>query len=240
MATGLKVAGPVAPTATTNRTAPEPEDGAEPVPGRPGAAAPVPRRRGRLGRRAWTVVLAVLAVAGLGGTVGFGLAWAGLRAQQQGETEARAAARTFLVDLTNFDAKTVDADFGAVSAMATGPFAAQATRFFNSSIRQQLQQALASSRGQLRALLVQSYGGAQATVYGVVDQLYVNARLHTPRTDVLRIVLTMSEVQGRWKVADVTVLQGPSPGATPGTTPGATSGTTGAPGAPGTTPAAKS
>jgi Mce-associated membrane protein len=155
-------------------------------------------------------VLVLLAVLGIAGTVGFGLAWTGLHDQQLGETQARAAARSFLVDLTNFDAKTVDADFSAVSAMATGPFASQAEKFFNSAIRQELEQALASSRGQIRALFVQTYGGGQATVYGVVDQLYANDKIGAPRTDVLRVVLTMARVQGNWKVADVTVLQGPS------------------------------
>ena len=53
----------------------------------------------------------------------------------------------------------------AVSSMATGPFAAQAQKFFNSSIRQDLQKALASSRGQIRALDVQSdAGGSVAAV----------------------------------------------------------------------------
>lgn len=163
-------------------------------------------------RRAGVAVLAVLAVLGLAGTVGFGVAWKGLQAKQAGEAQARAAARSFLVDLTNFNAKTVDADFSAVSSMATGPFAAQAQKFFNSAIRQELQKALASSRGQVRALYVQSYGGGNAAVYAVVDQLYVNDKLTSPQTDVLRIVVDLSQVSGRWKVADVTVLQGPSLG----------------------------
>jgi hypothetical protein len=162
------------------------------------------RRRRRVG------ALAVVAVLGVAGTVGFGMAWAGLHAQQSGEAQASRAARSFLVDLTNFDAKTVDADFSAVTSMATGPFASQAQRFFNSTIRQDLERALASSRGQVRALYVQSYGSGEATVYGVVDQLYVNAKLSSPQTDVLRVVVNLTQVRGTWKVADVTVLQGPS------------------------------
>jgi len=180
-------------------------------PDEPGAASPVARRRPRRPRRRWSVgLLACLAVLGIAGTVGFGLAWAGLHSRADGEVQAKTAARSFLVDLTNFDAKSVDADFQAITSMATGQFANQAQRFFNSSIRQQLQKALASSRGQVRALYVQSYASGQATVYGVVDQLYANDKLSSPQTDVLRIVLSMTEVSGRWRVADVTVLQGPS------------------------------
>lgn len=161
-------------------------------------------------RRRLTILLACLAVLGIAGTVGFGLAWANLHAQASGEAQATTTARSFLVDLTNFDAKTVDADFQAITSMATGTFSTQAQRFFNSSIRQELEKALASSRGQVRALYVQSYGTGQATVYAVVDQLYANDKVTSPQTDVLRIVLTMAEVSGRWKVGDVTVLQGPS------------------------------
>ena len=124
--------------------------------------------------------------------------------------QARQAASTFLTDLTNFDAKSVDADFARLTAMSTGPFAKQANQFFNSSIRQQLENALASSRGQVRSLYVQSVGGGQATVYAVIDQLYVNRTLSAPQSDVLRVVVQLTDASGSWKVSDVTVLEGPS------------------------------
>ena len=158
------------------------------------------------------MALAVVAVLGVAGTIGFGLAWAGLNARQTAQAKARAAARSFLVDLTNFDSKTVDADFNAITTMATGTFASQAQKFFNSSIRQDLEKALASSRGEIRDIFVQSYSANQATVYAVVDQLYVNDKISSPQTDTLRIVVTMDQVSGKWKVGDVTVLQGPSLG----------------------------
>lgn len=206
MAQGVKVVGAHGAQAEGTEPSADTAVGGGPAPPAQPSGAARPRRG-----RGWATVLAVVAVLGIAGTVGFGLAWAGLKNQQSGEAQARSAAKSFLVDLTNFDAKTVDADFGAVTSMATGPFASQAQKFFNSSIRQELQKALASSRGQVRALYVQDYGAGQATVYGVVDQLYVNDKITAPRTDVLRIVLTMADVRGRWKVADVTVLQGPSP-----------------------------
>lgn len=184
------------------------------------AARRVRARRPRA--RRWVTGLAILAILGLAGTIWFGVAWAGLQARQTGESQARASARSFLVDLTNFNAKTVDADFGAITSMSTGTFATQAKKFFNSSIRQDLEKALASSRGQVRSLYVQSYGGGQATVYAVLDQLYVNNKITSPQTDVLRVVVTMHQVGGRWKVADVTVLQGPSLGSSTATATSAT------------------
>ena len=156
------------------------------------------------------LALAVVAALGIAGTVTFEQKWSGLNGRQQAAAQARQSASTFLVALTNFDAKSVDHDFARITAMATGPFARQASQFFNSSIRQQLENVLASSRGQVRSLYVQSVGGGQATVYAVVDQLYVNRTLSAPQSDVLRVVVQLTENGGAWKIADVTVLEGPS------------------------------
>ena len=74
--------------------------------------------------------------------------------------------------------------------MATGAFATQAKQFFNSSIRKALEKALAESRGQIRALAVQSenQGAGTASVYAVVDQTYVNNKITSPQADVVRLV----------------------------------------------------
>lgn len=239
MASGVKVVGTAAdagdeaePTPAVAGLDPAAEQGGEPASAGEVRTEETPTartaRRGRARTRAaagsrsrlWVVGVGILAVLGIAGTIGFGVAWAGLHAQQSGEAQATASARSFIVDLTNFDAKTVDADFGAITSMSTGTFSTQAQKFFNSSIRQELEKALASSRGQVRSLYVQSYGGGQATVYAVVDQLYVNDKITSPQTDVLRMVVTMRTVGGHWKVADVTVLQGPSLSTGSSTSPG--------------------
>ncbi len=167
----------------------------------PGRAA-----QGRAGRLA----LAVIAVAGIAGTIVFERAWSNLNAQQAMAAQARSVATTFLSDLTNFNAKTVDSDFARLTRMATGSFATQANRFFNSSIRQQLETALASSRGQIRDMYVQQVAGNQAQVYAVIDQLYVNRTLSAPQSDVLRVVVELVDKAPTWKISDVTVLEGPS------------------------------
>lgn len=173
--------------------------------------------------RAGMVVLAVIAVLGIAGTVVFWRGWSNLNGENATATGAKQAASTFLTDLTNFDAKTVDADFGRLQAMATGQFSKQAGQFFNSSIRQQLENALASSRGQVRNIYVQGVSGSTATVYAVVDQLFVNRSLAAPQSDVLRVVVAMTEASGAWKVSDVTVLEGPNP-ASPSTSSSSSSG----------------
>lgn len=215
MTTGVKVVG--APAAADERddvrtepngSQPDEPEASPAVPGRPGAG-PAPEVRSLRRRLA---VVAVVAVLGLIGTVGFGVAWASSSSSSGSQAQVTASARAFLVALTNFTAKTVDADFGRLQAMATGPFATQAQKFFNSSIRQQLETALAQSNGQIRDLYVQSIKGNQATVYAVVDQLYVNNKVSAPQSDVLRLVVNLTDTSSGWKIADVSVLEGPAPG----------------------------
>jgi hypothetical protein len=178
--------------------------------------------RRRSGRRWGRAVPWGLAVAGLVGTLVFGHAWAHQNSVAGQQAQVRNVSADFLLALTNFDAKDVDADFSRIQGYATGDFAKQSNQFFGSTIRTQLEAALASSRGQLRSQYVQSLGNGQASVYSVVDQTYVNNKMQSPAADELQIVTDLTQVGGAWKVGDVTVLDNAS-GAT-----GTSSGTSGA------------
>ena len=151
----------------------------------------------------------VVAVVGLIGTLVFGLLWAGEGGSAGADPAMTSAARVFMTDLTNFNAKSIDADFNAITSMATGTFSGQASKFFNSSIRSELQDALAESRGQIRDLYVQSESAHQGSVYVVDDQVYANNKITTPQSDVLRVVVNLAKVGTVWKISDVTVLEGP-------------------------------
>ena len=165
-------------------------------------------------RRAFKVA-SLLAVVGLLGTLIFGILYA-TKSSSAGPTQDPAvlsASRAFLTDFFNFNAKTVDADFNAVTGMATGAFSNQAKQFFNTSIRKALEQALAESRGQVRYLAVQTENQAAGTasVYAVVDQTYVNNKISSPQADVVRLVADLQQVGGVWKISNVTVLEGATP-----------------------------
>ncbi len=185
--------------------------------GDPPKGAPLTRTGGRgedpFGQpdRRRFIAVSVVAAAGLVGTLVFGLLWAGSSGSGTQNAAVIGAATTFLDDLTNFNAKTIDADFAAITSMATGTFSGQANKFFNSAIRVDLEKALAESRGQVRAIYVQSDNGNQASVYAVVDQVYANNKIATPQTDVLRVLVNLQTVGGSWKISDVTVLEGATP-----------------------------
>ncbi len=207
--------------------APTPDDGAA-VPKEPKPKRKAPRGgtdRSVPSRRAFRLV-SLLAVIGVIGTLVFGVLYT-TKSSNGGSAQDPAvltASRAFLTDFFNFNAKTVDSDFNAVDGMATGAFATQAQQFFNASIRKALEQALAESRGQIRYVVVQSenQSAGTASVYAVVDQTYVNNKITSPQADVVRLVADLKQVNGVWKISDVTVLEGATPAST-----GAASGSAG-------------
>jgi hypothetical protein len=195
----------------TEDDAPETSDSTPP--------APPPGRRGGDGApgpspRAFRIV-SVLAAAGLLLALLFGILYAtgGGGDDHVQDPAVLAASRTFLTNFFNFDAKTLDANFNTVEGMATGSFSGQAQQFFNSNIRKALESALAESRGQIRNLEVQADNPAAGTasVYAVVDQTYVNNKISTPQSDVVRLVADLKQVNGTWKISNVTVLEGATP-----------------------------
>ena len=188
-----------------------------------GPAAAESARRGRMrrrgggdrtvpSRRAFRLV-SLIAALGVAGTLVFGVLYTTKSNGSVQDPAVVSASRAFLTDFFNFNAKTVDADFNAVSDMATGAFATQAQQFFNASIRKALEQALAESRGQIRYVAVQSENQAAGTasVYAVVDQTYVNNKISSPQADVVRLIADLTRVGGVWKISDVTVLEGATP-----------------------------
>ena len=79
--------------------------------------------------------------------------------------------------------------------MATGAFATQAKQFFNSSIRQALEKALAESpRPDPRPLRPERDRPTRPSLYAVVDQTYVNNKITTPQADVVRMVVDLAKV----------------------------------------------
>lgn len=222
--TGIDAAG--TEPAATEPTGTEPA-GAEPTATEPTGTEPSGAGR-EAGGRSGILLAAVggVALAGIGGTIAFGIMWAHDRSQASDQAAARAVASSFLHDLTTFTPKTLNSDFAAMQAMATGQFANQARQYFSSNIRGQLANAQATTQGTVQHLYVQSYSGSAASYYGDVTQTFRNNLSPAVHSDELRVVVTLSKVGGQWKVSQVTTIDsgGSSGAATPGT-----GGSTGAP-----------
>lgn len=158
----------------------------------------------------------VIAVLGVLGTIGFGLAWR--TADSRAATEdglapevvaMRTSGREFAIALTNFDAATIDADFDRILDFATGDFAEEADRFYDEEIRTQLREAQATSRSEIRDIYVQSFSGDTGVVFFTADQTVANNLSPQPITDTLRVELGMVREDGDWLVRTVEVLDAP-------------------------------
>lgn len=163
----------------------------------------------RTGLRERVGALGLVAVLGVAGTIGFGLAWGLSDTGPSTNAAVSDSARNLVLALTNFDPGTISADFSRVQSQATGSFAKQAKRVFGSSIRKELSSAHAASRGTVEDLYIQSVNGSHASVFAVVSQRYLNTKTTTPVRDTLRMVIGLTEVGGNWKISSVRVLEQP-------------------------------
>ncbi|HET6811945.1 MAG TPA: hypothetical protein VFH50_13135 [Acidimicrobiales bacterium] len=158
-----------------------------------------------------------VALAGLGGSVAFGVMWAHDRSAASDQADAHNLASEFLLDLTNFGPKTIEADFSQMQAMATGNFATQARQTLAPNLRRELIAAQVQTQGHIKHLWIQSYSGSAASFYAEVDQTFRNNKSPAVRSDTLRAEVDLTKVDGKWKVAQVTTIgSGTAPGATPG------------------------
>ena len=183
-----------------------------------GAAEPATAGEPGLGRTGILLgLVSGVALAGIGGSIAFGVMWAHDRSAASDQADARNLASEFLLDLTNFGPKTIESDFSQMQAMATGHFAAQARQTLAPNLRSQLIAAEVQTQGHIRHLWIQSYSGSAASFYAEVDQTFRNNKSPAVRSDTLRAEVDLSKVNGQWKVAQVTTLgAGTAPGATPG------------------------
>ncbi len=172
-------------------------------PASPGESRPAPGPRQRIGAVGLVAILGVL------GTIGFGLAWGLSATGPTTNTAVTDSARNLVLALTNFDPGTVSADFNRVESDATGAFATQAKKVFGSAIRHELEAAHAASRGRIEDLYIQSVSGSHATVFAVVQQTYLNTRTSAPVRDTLRMVIGLSDTSSGWLASSVRVLEQP-------------------------------
>jgi len=177
-------------------------------------AEPSAPRSGLLVNPRATMVLLVVALAGVAGTIAFGLLWARDQSAQSNASRVQAGSRLvagrFLTDFTTFNPSTVASTFKDIQSTSTGAFATQAKSEFNAQLRQQLVAADASTQGQVRYLELESSNSHAASFFADVVQTFSNKSTNGPQSDELRLVVDLTLVGGHWKVSGVTSLDTPS------------------------------
>jgi Mce-associated membrane protein len=167
----------------------------------------LPPAVGRFFRSSWFPwSLFVLA---LGLAVLFAVLWSGQRADDRRREEVEAAARGFLLALTNFAPDTIDQDVEEIRSFAVGQFADEVGETFSPEQVAAIRENQATSVGRVRNLFVQNLEEDTATVFGVVDETVANSSSPTPRSDVLRLEIGLIETSEAWKVDRVEILQSP-------------------------------
>lgn len=137
------------------------------------------------------------------GLSGF-LGWQYVKGRQveSASTAALQTANAYAVTLTSVDTNHLDANFAAVLDGATGEFHDMYAKS-STELRKLLIEHKATGNGVVIDSAVKSANTHEVVVLLFVDQAVSNTEVPDPRVDRSRIVMTMHNVDGRWKAAKV-------------------------------------
>ena len=123
--------------------------------------------------------------------------------------EAEEAARTVALALTNFSAETIERDVAEINQYAVGEFAEEVGVFFGDEAVNAIEEAEGESKSKLESIFVEQVEGDNASAFAVLTQSVSNTRLSEPRTDTIRMEISMVRTPGGWKADQVDILQSP-------------------------------
>ncbi|MGV0782029.1 Mce protein [Mycolicibacterium sp. XJ775] len=171
----------------------------------PGSAAEEPEpvvNHSTWRRRLIAAAIAVLVLA-LGGVGGFfGWQYVGERQIANAGAAALNTANCYAVTLTSVDTGNLDANFAAVLDGSTGEFHDMYAKS-SSELRTLLIDHKATGHGVVVNSAVKSATADEVVVLLFVDQTVTNTEVPDPRVDRSRMVMTMQNIDGRWKAAKV-------------------------------------
>lgn len=121
----------------------------------------------------------------------------------------RSTANQFANALFTFDAGTLNQNISQAQALSTPQYAQTIASFYTADQVAAAKTAQASSRADVKSVYVESVKGDSASVFVVLTDTYANNKDPQPRVDEVRMILSLQNVKGAWKVNDVQVLQAP-------------------------------
>lgn len=166
---------------------------------------------GRSRLRTWLPWIVALAAVGL--AVFSTVRWQQLegeigpvREAEAARAEVEAAAGTFLLELTTWDAtEGLTETRDRLTELGTGDFRAEVDRLFGAELSVELKQVEATSQGEVQDLFVQRVEDDRAVVFAVVIQTQDTAQTD-PDTLIRSARVTLERVDGAWKVAAVDMV----------------------------------
>lgn len=115
------------------------------------------------------------------------------------------AAKSDTALVISYNYKTIDADAAKAVPQLTGAFAADYQKSINTVIKVQAPKLKAVVEGQVDSAAIEAVSGdgKQVTVIVFGQQKVTNSTLAQPRTDLVRLRVTMDRVGNGWKIAQI-------------------------------------
>ena len=125
---------------------------------------------------------------------------------ERDRTTILATARRFLVQLTTYDAASLDRYRQVIQSFATGKFRTDFEEITGPDFQARVRDLQASSKGTVFRLAVLGVNEDSATVTSLVDVTTSNKDLTTPRTERNVIELAMVETSNGWRIVNVELM----------------------------------
>lgn len=135
--------------------------------------------------------------------------WQEAESSDNEREDVLATARDFVTALTNFSADTIEEDADEIRSFAVGEFEEEVDTFFGPRATAAIEEADATSTGEIDEIFIQSLEEDEASLFAVVTETITNAATTEPRTDTLRLEIGLIETGSGWKVGRVEVFQSP-------------------------------
>lgn len=176
--------------------------------------APVSEPRGRIRQpdsdkgRDWGLIAATLVVVVLAAcTVLVAVRARAVEQRDDARVAAQAAAEAAATAVLSYDYRRLDRDFARAQRLLTGQFAKDYAKTTDKVVRPSAEQVQAVVTADVAAsAVVRTPSGDEVVVLLFVNQTTTSTRLEGPKVDLNRVRMTMREVDGVWKVADVDAL----------------------------------
>ena len=125
---------------------------------------------------------------------------------EKARTAAVAAAESRAVDLLSYDYRHLDRDFDRAQKGLTGQFAQDYAHTTESVVRPTAEEVHAVVKAEVVSSSVVRAAQNKVVVLLFINQTTTSTRVEGPQVDLTRVRMTLTRVDGDWKISAVTAL----------------------------------
>ncbi|MGH3449816.1 MAG: hypothetical protein ACRDQW_03635, partial [Haloechinothrix sp.] len=120
--------------------------------------------------------------------------------------QALAAAQRFAPDVLSYDYRQLEQDFGKAKAHLTGPFAEEYADTTSQGVLPVAKEYKAVVKAEVVASSVVSAQPGEVVTLMFINQTTTSTRVEGPKIDQNRVRMTLTKVDGEWKISKVDAL----------------------------------